>query len=87
MLGGPAPRREFGDAAIGSVVDELGDHQICFRIDTVQLAGLDQRGRHRRVFCAFFATREQNLLQLARTRNICKFDKCWNTWRIRQISP
>ena len=44
VLGRPAPRREFGDPAIGPVVDELGEHigQICFRIDAVQFAGLDQ---------------------------------------------
>src|SRR6516165_12423333 len=38
----PAPRQEFGEPAIGPVVDELGQHvgQICFRIDAVQLSAL-----------------------------------------------
>jgi hypothetical protein len=72
VRGRPAPRREFGDPAIGPVVDELGEHigQICFRIDVVQLAGLDQRGRHRPVFRAFVAAGEQSILSAESNRPV-----------------
>jgi hypothetical protein len=70
VKGGPAPRREFGDPAIGPVVDELGEDigQICFRIDVVQLAALDQRGQHRPVFRAFVAAGEQSILSAESNR-------------------
>jgi len=62
--GSPSPRREFGKPAIRPVVDELGQHvgQICFRIDSVQFAALDQRGQHRPVFRPFVAAGEQSIL-------------------------
>jgi len=44
----PGPRREFCEPALGPVTDELGQHfaQVGFGIDSVQLAGLDQRCEH-----------------------------------------
>ena len=54
-IDGPGPREQFGEAAIGPVVDELGQHlgQVGLWVDAVQLARLDQRGEHRPVFRPF----------------------------------
>ena len=60
MFGNPAPRHEFGDPFVGPAIDEPGQQvgQVGFRIDAVQLAGLDQRGQHRPVFRPFVAAGE-----------------------------
>jgi hypothetical protein len=54
-IDGPGPREQFGEAAIGPVVDELGQHvgEVGLWVDAVQLARLDQRGEHRPVFRPF----------------------------------
>ena len=41
MLGGPGPRRQFCEPAVGPVIDELGQHvaQVGFGIGAVQLEG------------------------------------------------
>src|SRR5262252_5881490 len=66
VLGGPGPRRQFRESAIGPVVDELRQHvaQIGFRVDAVQFAGLDQRGEHRPVFCSLVAASEERILSV-----------------------
>src|SRR3954454_8388139 len=59
-FGGPGPGQQLGEAAVGPVVDELGQHvgEVGLRVDGIQLAGLDQRGEHGPVFRAFVAASE-----------------------------
>ena len=69
--GGPCPRRQFCEAAVRPVIDELGQHvaQVGFGIDAVQLAGLDQRGEHRPVFRPFVAAGKQSILSVQSNRS------------------
>ena len=70
MLGGPGPRRQFCEAAIGPVIDELGQHvgQIGFGIDAVQLASLDQRCERCPVFGSFVAAGKQSIFSVQSNR-------------------
>src|SRR6516162_6697862 len=76
MLGGPGPRRQFREPAVGPVIDELGQHvgQIGFGIDAVQLTGLNQRGEHRPVFRPFVAAGEQSILSVQSNRSHAALD-------------
>src|SRR3954467_3314033 len=60
-FGGPGPGQQFAEAAVGPVIDKLGQHvsQVGMRIDAMQFAGLDQRGEHGPVFCPFVRTSEE----------------------------
>ena len=65
-----AQGRQFCEAAIGPVIDELGQHvgQIGFGIDAVQLASFDQRGEHRPVFRSFVAAGKQSIFSVQSNR-------------------
>src|SRR5215213_7740781 len=60
-FGGPGPGQQFAEAAVGPVIDKLGQHvsHVGMRIDAMQFAGLDQRGEHCPVFCPVVRTSEE----------------------------
>src|SRR3954469_8810402 len=65
-FGGPDPGQQFAEAAVGPVINELGQHveQVGLRIDAVQFASLDQRGEHRPIFRPFVAAGEEWILAI-----------------------
>src|SRR3954464_15312332 len=70
-FGGPDPGQQFAEAAVGPVINELGQHveQVGLRIDAVQFASLDQRGEHRPIFRPFVAAGEERILAIEGNRS------------------
>ncbi len=69
---GPGPREEFGETAVGPVVDELGQDvgEVGLGIDAVQLAGLDQRGQTSPIFRPSSLPAKRAFLRLRATGRI-----------------
>jgi DNA invertase Pin-like site-specific DNA recombinase len=75
-FGGPGPGQQFAEAAVGPVIDELGQHvgQVGMRIDAVQFARLDQRGEHRPVFRPVVRTSEECIFSVESNRAHASLD-------------
>ena len=61
---GPDPGEKFVEPAVRPEIDEAGEHvcEIGFRIDAVQLAGLDQRSDDGPVLGAVIVAGEESVL-------------------------
>jgi len=74
--GGPGPRGQFCEPAVGPVVNKLCQHvgEIGLRIDAVQLAGLDQRRQHCPVFRPVVAAGEESIFSIESDRAHAAFN-------------
>ena len=89
----PSPRHELVDTRGRPQVDKLGEHvgQIGLRVDTVELAGLNERSNTGPVLRALVVTGEEGIFSVEHNRTDASFDdvgmSSMRPWSRNRASP